>query len=271
MKDYTQLDLFELSDAGIRTAKQAESAEGESVEAWLDHAEVIYEGRRRHKADRAFGEWWKGLDVSYGSNWRAVLIKIGRRIADEGRPVYSESKPEGRFNLKDWADGDPEDDDELGDEWYTPQWMFAALGLRFDLDVCAPVDRTNAAVPADRFFTLEDDGLAQPWDGLVWCNPPYSDPEPWARRMIAHGAGVLLSHVPINGLWCLDVWHTCTKLRLLQGMEFVRPSGTVQRPGYWLQLAAFGDDAADALVRMSVDDSVRDRFRPSPPLAAVPT
>ena len=26
--------------------------------------------------------------------------------------------------------------DPVGDEWYTPHWLFDALGVRFDLDVC---------------------------------------------------------------------------------------------------------------------------------------
>lgn len=157
------------------------------------------------------------------------------------------------------------------DEWYTPAWLFDALGLRFDLDVCAPLDRTYVSTPADRFFTEEDDGLAHDWDGLVWCNPPYSNATPWAKRMIDHGDGVLLSHVPINGLWCLRAWNRAHVVRLLQGMEFVRPSGELQRPAYWLQLVAFGPTAGDAV--MSLDDrlsaDVPERFRPSVPF--VPT
>src|SRR5690606_38163062 len=65
-----------------------------------------------------------------------------------------------------------------GDEWYTPRWLFDALGIRFSIDVCAPLDRTFSSVPAERHFTIEDDGLAQPWEGTVWRNPPYSKPEP---------------------------------------------------------------------------------------------
>lgn len=30
--------------------------------------------------------------------------------------------------------------DPLADDWYTPPWIFDQLGLRFDLDVCAPVE-----------------------------------------------------------------------------------------------------------------------------------
>ena len=33
------------------------------------------------------------------------------------------------------------------DECYTPQWVFDAMGLRFDLDVAAPIDRTRVSVP----------------------------------------------------------------------------------------------------------------------------
>lgn len=158
--------------------------------------------------------------------------------------------------------------DPPGDEWYTPPWLFDALGLRFDVDVCAPVDSQLRTVPADRVYTIDDDGLTQPWDGLIWCNPPYSNPTPWAERMIEHGNGLLLSHVPINGLWALRAWWGCSTLRLLQGMEFLRPSGELQRPGYWLHLVAFGDVAGDAVRAMTVDDWVRERFRPS--VALVP-
>jgi hypothetical protein len=157
------------------------------------------------------------------------------------------------------------------DEWYTPKWLFDALGLRFDVDVCAPVDRTYVSTPADVFYTEDDDGLAHDWDGLVWCNPPYSTPTPWAEKMIAHGDGVLLSHVPINGLWCLRAWNRAHVVRLLQGMEFVRPDGTVQRPAYWLQLVAFGPTAGDAVMTLDdrLSDDVPERFRPSIPF--VPT
>lgn len=138
-----------------------------------------------------------------------------------------------------------------GDEWYTPQWLFDALGIeKYWADVCAPLDRTHSAVPAERHFTVDDDGLAQPWHGTVWCNPPYSKPEPWARRMIHHRDGLLLTHIPMNAGWCIEMWEACDAIRLFQAMEFVRPDGSTQRPGYWLQLAAFGPAAMEALARL---------------------
>jgi phage N-6-adenine-methyltransferase len=49
----------------------------------------------------------------------------------------------------------------------------------FTLDVAAAAHNAKC----DRFFTLETNGLAQSWAGeRVWCNPPYSDIEPWIRK-----------------------------------------------------------------------------------------
>ena len=57
------------------------------------------------------------------------------------------------------------------EEWATPQDLYDAWNAeyRFDLDVAATPD--NAKAP--RYYTIADDGLSQPWEGTVWCNPPY--------------------------------------------------------------------------------------------------
>ena len=76
------------------------------------------------------------------------------------------------------------------DDYYTPAWIFDALGLHFDLDVASPPHATN--VPCDRYYTQADNGLAQPWYGRVWMNPPFSNSTPWVLRFIEHGNGVAL-------------------------------------------------------------------------------
>jgi hypothetical protein len=224
--NYEQLDLFDLTEAGTRTAKQAEAAEGESVEAWLDHAEVVYEGRRRYPANSAFGEWWAGLDVSYGSNWRAVLVKVGERITSDGRPSYSKSKTAGRFDMKDWANGGTGfDTNNSGQEaWYTPEWVFDGLGMTFDLDVAAPPGGVPW-VPARRHFTEADDGLAQPWEGVVWCNPPYSAPSEWCRRFAEHPDMAILIRAdlstggPLTALRAADaLWAADGRLNFVDGV-----------------------------------------------------
>lgn len=74
------------------------------------------------------------------------------------------------------------------DAWYTPEWIFEGLGIVFDLDVAAPAEALPW-IPARQRYTVADDGLALPWDGLVWCNPPYSDPAPWCRKWADHTPG----------------------------------------------------------------------------------
>lgn len=49
---------------------------------------------------------------------------------------------------------------------------------KFDLDVAADEESHHA----DIWYSIDIDGLHQRWRGAVWCNPPYSDIEPWVRR-----------------------------------------------------------------------------------------
>ena len=57
------------------------------------------------------------------------------------------------------------------DMWETPQDFFDMLNeeFHFTLDACAIPE--NAKCPI--YYSPEQDGLSQPWDGVVWCNPPY--------------------------------------------------------------------------------------------------
>src|SRR3954468_20523329 len=76
------------------------------------------------------------------------------------------------------------------DDWYTPPDIFDALGMIFDLDPCSP--GSAHWVPARKIYTKEDDGLVQPWSGMVFMNPPFGRRNghvPWLRKFLAHGDG----------------------------------------------------------------------------------
>jgi phage N-6-adenine-methyltransferase len=57
------------------------------------------------------------------------------------------------------------------DLWATPQKFFDTLNaeFNFELDVCS----THNNAKCSKYYTLEEDGLSQPWTGVCWMNPPY--------------------------------------------------------------------------------------------------
>lgn len=78
-------------------------------------------------------------------------------------------------------------------EWYTPATIVEparqVLG-QIDLDPASNAI-ANETVKASRYYTIADDGLAQPWAGRVFLNPPYgktknkSNQGLWTQRLIA--------------------------------------------------------------------------------------
>ena len=91
------------------------------------------------------------------------------------------------------------------DERATPQAFFDYLHRRFAFTVDAAALPYNAKLP--RFWSPEDDGLAQDWTGeRVWCNPPFSAIEPWVIKARDGGAELAVLLLPANRT-DLDWWH----------------------------------------------------------------
>jgi hypothetical protein len=133
------------------------------------------------------------------------------------------------------------------DDCYTPRWVFDAMGLRFDLDVAAPPGGPWH-VPADRWYTAEDDGLAQEWDGLVWCNPPYSNYAPWAERFARHDRMAIMGICPPEVRWFPVVFSAADSLALIS-CDFVRPDGSKVRlrQQVFVAFRGVGDEPAERL------------------------
>lgn len=95
------------------------------------------------------------------------------------------------------------------DSWCTDTWLARALG-RFATDPCS---NPRSLITADRHLSLEngDDGLVAEWGWSVFCNPPYSDPLPWAKRLASHhGAWVALVKSDPSTRWYAMLKLACT-------------------------------------------------------------
>jgi hypothetical protein len=147
----------------------------------------------------------------------------------------------------------PGDVVDTSDDYYTPRWIFDAAGLVFDLDVAAPVDPLRRTCPARRYLTPVEDGLAQPWEGLVWMNPPYSNISPWVDRFAAHRSGLALLPVLKMCLWTGVLLRSADAIALISAY-FGRPDGEQAKPSFPLMLAGCGQMAAEAVGRVAAAD-----------------
>ncbi len=137
----------------------------------------------------------------------------------------------------------------LKDEWLTPRHVLAALGP-FDLDPCAPQVRPWDT--AARHYTVMDNGLAQPWEGRVWCNPPYGlEAAQWLARCADHGNALALIFARTETRMFFDhVWPKAQAVLFLEGRLYFhhvcgrRASANAGAPSV---LVAYGSANAEVL------------------------
>lgn len=134
------------------------------------------------------------------------------------------------------------------DEYYTPPEIFEQLGLKCDIDVCAPSGGLDW-IPAKRSFCIADDGLTQKWKGKIWMNPPYSQPAPWVERFTMHGNGICL--VPVTkSKWFQALWESDGVFVLNQvRRKFIR-FGKPQSILFATVFAALGAECQEAVRRL---------------------
>jgi phage N-6-adenine-methyltransferase len=118
------------------------------------------------------------------------------------------------------------------DQWATPWALIRELEQKFGAFDLDPAAQEHTA-KAPRFYTIEDDGLTQPWFGRVFCNPPYSKPGPWCAR--AHEATstgeadlvVMLLPASIDTAWFHDEVLPFAQVQFVRGrVRFIGWEGT---------------------------------------------
>ena len=103
------------------------------------------------------------------------------------------------------------------DVWATPQDFFDKINLEFnlDLDVCAIPENAKC----EKFFSPEQDGLKQEWDGNCWMNPPYGkEIGKWVKKAYeSKSLVVALLPARTDTKWFHDYIYGKTEIRFIKG------------------------------------------------------
>jgi hypothetical protein len=135
------------------------------------------------------------------------------------------------------------------DDWYTPKYIFDALGVTFDLDAASPFSQTH--VPCRGKLT--SNALDLDWPGFVWLNPPFGGRNgvvPWLDKFFAHEDGIALTPDRTSAPWWQAAARRCHLLLLIGGkVKFERPDGSLGKsPSNGTTLFAVGTKGCGALL-----------------------
>jgi hypothetical protein len=141
------------------------------------------------------------------------------------------------------------------DEWFTPKYIFDALGCHFDIDVACPWGGPMHT-PTGLWLSQEDDAFAmyEFWKGMfIWMNPPFGGRngiEPWLDMFFRNGNGIALSPDRTSAPWFRNAWRKADLAIFLPKVKFIREDGSnAGTPSQGTTLWASGDRAVEALHR----------------------
>lgn len=135
-------------------------------------------------------------------------------------------------------------------DWWTPKYIFDALGVHFDLDVAAPM-KGPLHVPCDTW--IYDHSLLKPWYGFIWMNPPFGGRNgllPWLEKFFLHGNGIALVPDRTSAPWWQDMAKRADAILFVDGkVKFIKPDGSLGvSPSTGTVLIAKGCRGVQALV-----------------------
>lgn len=138
----------------------------------------------------------------------------------------------------------------ITDEWYTPKYIFDALGCEFDLDIASPDKETF--VPAKNKIT--SNSLEMEWNGFIWSNPPFGGRNgliPWNNKFIDHSNGIHLTPDRTSTKWWQDLAkQSWAHLHIYGKVKFIKPDGTTgDQPSNGTTLFAIGHIGVHALLK----------------------
>lgn len=150
-------------------------------------------------------------------DWQAGGELFGGKMAKENFDATR-----GGFGYESPNEGETND-------WWTPPEIVEALG-KFDLDPCAGKGQTPLA---SRIYTLPQNGLELPWEGRVFCNPPYGPHVgDWAEKMAEHCNGILLIFARVETRAWRKIWEGADAILFpFKRIKFLKPDGSGAKCG----------------------------------------
>jgi len=232
------------------TLQQMEKSVNWWVGDWLQYGERTY-GEKYTQAVEA-----TGMKAQTLMNYAWVASKVNLCVRRDSlswshhKEVASLPEPK-QAQWLDTAEAEHLGSDELGwrvrgkphigqatgeNEWFSPpEYTEAARAVMGGIDLDpASCEAANRTVQADRFYTIEDDGLTQLWAGRVWMNPPYSQPliGKFTDKLVENieagsveQACVLVNNATETG-WFQPMLEVCSSICLMRGrVKFLDATG----------------------------------------------
>ena len=139
-------------------------------------------------------------------------------------------------------------------EWYTPdKYLTSARHVMGSIDLDpASSDTAQGNVRAGEYFSVDNDGLSQPWHGRVWLNPPYAQPliaqfvskvvSEWSAGHLV--AAIMLTHNYTDTSWFHEAMTAASVVCFTRGrINFISLDGVVGNPTQGQAFFYFGADA----------------------------
>ena len=108
-----------------------------------------------------------------------------------------------------------------------------------DLDPASSII-ANEIVMAKHFYTEEDDGLAQPWAGKIWLNPPYVQPliSQFLEKICSEKGNIEQAIILVNNAtetkWFQNIGNISSSICFpLKRIKFFDPDGNPGAPLHW--------------------------------------
>ena len=124
-------------------------------------------------------------------------------------------------------------------EWYTPaEYIEAARKAVGSIDTDpASNDIANKVVKAEKYYTIETNGLAHDWTGNVWMNPPYSSDliskfvEKLKEQRVNYNQAIILVNNATETQWFYEIVKIASAVCFPKSrVKFYMPDGKTGAP-----------------------------------------